>query len=472
MAEKTPAPETTQASILARIVLTGKLVLATPLRIGTGVEGAGSHEADIYVLKDEAGCPFIPGSSLTGVLRAWMTATHGASMAKDFFGDERASRDKNGIQSSLDVRDIPLGNASITLRDGVCLQEGTGTAKKGGKFNYEAVERGANGKLQIVLTLRRYHASRYDAILSAMKDLAGALHSGIHLGSLTSLGFGKAVCPTPHLYVYDFRKGRAAAAAWLCRAPYGETALPEQAERCAPAGTFRVQASFHLRTSLLVRRRTEEKLDGSNLTITAKPLKSGEDFVLPGASLKGVLRHRAAHILRKLDWQEDAIQGYLEDLMGTANDREGTAKKSRLRVEESYLKKQDARATEAAQARMHADRFTGGVIHLFGEKAVWQQGDAPALTIRYEVRPKKDAPSSGDIGLALLLLKDLWLGDVALGGDKSIGRGRLQGHDATFRYWDADGHEQTWTLDEAGRLTAGDAAPLEAWVQELDRSRG
>ena len=77
---------------------------------------------------------------------------------------------------------------------------------------------------------------------------------------------------------------------------------------------------------------------------------------------------------------------------------------------------------------MHADRFTGGVIDLFGEKALWQSDSEPVLTLRYTVwPPQKGEARPGDLGLALLLLKDLWLGDVALGGDQSIGRGRLQG---------------------------------------------
>ena len=122
---------------------------------------------------------------------------------------------------------------------------------------------------------------------------------------------------------------------------------------------------------------------------------------------------------------------------------------------------------------MHADRFTGGVIDLFGEKALWQSDSQPVLTLRYTVwPPQKGEARPGDLGLALLLLKDLWLGDVALGGDQSIGRGRLQGCGAALRYWGADGQEQKWTLAADGRLTAGEAATLESWVQALVQSRG
>jgi len=35
-----------------------------------------------------------------------------------------------------------------------------------------------------------------------------------------------------------------------------------------------------------------------------------------------------------------------------------------------------------------------------------------------------------EAGLLLLILKDLWTGDLAVGGEKSIGRGVFQGHKA------------------------------------------
>lgn len=54
-----------------RLEISGSLTLVTPLRIG-----AGSHDdmnlADITVIKDALGRPFIPGSSFKGVLRSYV----------------------------------------------------------------------------------------------------------------------------------------------------------------------------------------------------------------------------------------------------------------------------------------------------------------------------------------------------------------------------------------------------------------
>jgi len=38
------------------------------------------------------------------------------------------------------------------------------------------------------------------------------------------------------------------------------------------------------------------------------------------------------------------------------------------------------------------------------------------------------------VGLLLLLLKDLWTGDLPLGGESSVGRGRLKGKTASLVY--------------------------------------
>ncbi|MBK9231259.1 MAG: hypothetical protein IPO15_10455 [Anaerolineae bacterium] len=60
------------------------------------------------------------------------------------------------------------------------------------------------------------------------------------------------------------------------------------------------------------------------------------------------------------------------------------------------------------------------------------------------------------MGLLLLVLKDLWTGDLPLGGESSVGRGRLAGRNARVVNRTAD-QETTWELgvDKDGGLTFG-----------------
>lgn len=72
-------------------------------------------------------------------------------------------------------------------------------------------------------------------------------------------------------------------------------------------------------------------------------------------------------------------------------------------------------------------------------------------------------PTDRDVGLLLLLLKDLWSGDLPLGGAASIGHGRLRGVEATL-IW---GKECQWhfSTDADQRLrVAGDQVELERFV--------
>ncbi len=73
----------------------------------------------------------------------------------------------------------------------------------------------------------------------------------------------------------------------------------------------------------------------------------------------------------------------------------------------------------------------------------------------------------------LLLLKDLWTGDLPIGGESSVGRGRLKGLSATLHAPETKEipHEGDWTFEangenvqvaEAGGL---DLSELENWVK-------
>ena len=77
---------------------------------------------------------------------------------------------------------------------------------------------------------------------------------------------------------------------------------------------------------------------------------------------------------------------------------------------------------------------------------------------------QRDIRKDSEIGLLLLLLKDLWTGDLPLGGESSVGRGRLTGEWATATI---DDNEWTFQADETGRLTivGGNPTDLEQYVQ-------
>ena len=115
------------------------------------------------------------------------------------------------------------------------------------------------------------------------------------------------------------------------------------------------------------------------------------------------------------------------------------------------------------QSRVSIDRFTGGALDtaLFNEAPQF----GGAVTLSLELRN----PADHELGLLLLLIKDLWTGDLPIGGEASVGRGRLRGRAARLTLHLPAGEPQRWTLAESGGVLTvdGDVAALERYVAAL-----
>ncbi len=148
-------------------------------------------------------------------------------------------------------------------------------------------------------------------------------------------------------------------------------------------------------------------------------LRSGGQPILPGTSLAGVMRAQARRIATLLRPADHAA--VVRDLFGPRFQGVGphteTPHASRLRIGEAPL----AGARPHRQIRIAVDRFTGAAADtaLFDEEPV-EGGHA---RIRIELRK----PKPGELGLVLLVLKDLLEGYVGVGGTTSVGRGEMRG---------------------------------------------
>jgi len=118
------------------------------------------------------------------------------------------------------------------------------------------------------------------------------------------------------------------------------------------------------------------------------------------------------------------------------------------------------------QSRVKIDRFTGGSFPqaLFSEQPAFG-GDGAGVQIEVALR----APRDPEIGLLLLVLKDLWTGDLPLGGEGGVGRGRLKGQKATLLLQGKE--NKSWTLEQKDGAIAvtgtGSRQELEDYVDAL-----
>ena len=429
------------ASVIGKIMIAGELVLDSALLIGDGAGENPDNKRDIHVLKNRGGKPFVPGTSICGVLREYFARTEPAAVEK-IFGD------LDSMQSSIQIGDVELIDGAIIFRDGVSIDGSTGVGINGGKYDYEAVERGAHGAIKMLVTLRACHER--DAIKNSISRLLKRLELGIEVGALTAKGFGRVHVENLIADFYDFRN-KSDVAAWLMNYPASEKILPSD-DIQSGGDDLIIDADFVMNSSLIVRNYDTREKIGEN-KIHAVSLKSRDDFLIPGTTLKGILRHRAEYILSRLGCPNAA----LDDLMGISN--KALKIKSRFVVDEIYISTENVRA--AVHSRTRVDRFTGGALQgtLFTMKPIWQSTTKPSLKIHFEIRKvKRDA----EVGLALALLRDLWTGLIAIGGEKSVGRGTLSGRGAWISF---DGRH--YELDRDGKIIFGDADEFKRLARTL-----
>ena len=103
-------------------------------------------------------------------------------------------------------------------------------------------------------------------------------------------------------------------------------------------------------------------------------------------------------------------------------------RRSRVRVAESTLSSGDL----SVQGRNTVDRFTGGSLDgsLFDEAPFWpDNSERPNWRLRLSLDLDDDPEHQNpyEIWAVLQAFKDLWLGDLPVGGEIGVGRGVMRG---------------------------------------------
>jgi CRISPR/Cas system CSM-associated protein Csm3 (group 7 of RAMP superfamily) len=430
--------------IRERWVIEGDLVLQTPTHLGNGdTDGV----VDMPLLLDEAtGKALLPGTSLAGALRNYLRERrHGFGQRQPdaaieaLFGGDKG--DDKGSQSSLIVDDALGERPRVELRDGVRIDPVTRTAKidfengkaRGYKYDLQLLEAGTRFPLRMELLVSGNEQELKQTLALALDGLA---KGEIAIGLRKRRGFGECRVTEWRVRRYELEQP-ADLLAWLTEdhADWGyatENRVKAGGSVADLLGVTldaqdkrqlcKIHAEFILDGSLLIRAGFGEQDRGPDTVHLHSARTDGKRKpVLSGTSLAGALRHRAERILRTLD-DTGRAAAMVDDIFGpseiTSDKRKARA--SRLVVKETVI----ANPVDLVQNRIRIDRFTGSVhgTGLFNEQPVFGKNDT-LVTVDLSLRN----PNKAEIGLMLLLLKDLWTGDLPLGGEASIGRGRLKG---------------------------------------------
>jgi CRISPR/Cas system CSM-associated protein Csm3 (group 7 of RAMP superfamily) len=484
-------------SIVERILISGELFLLSPAHFGGAEEDALT---DMPVLLNEVDDrPLLPGTSIAGALRNYLREFEGGDLKpaprkkqnRDLIEDERKLAatilfggfrgDDDGMQSPLIVEDS-VGNLSdFELRDGVSIEPSTRTAKDDQKFDMQLLGAGTSFPLQFELVIRE-HDSRDELLRALATALKGFEESAITMGARKRRGFGKCRVDGWKVRFYDLKTKQglldwlSTNRAWASKDSAKPGSIMEvlEVDRLLEDNRRRatLRATFGIDGTLLIRSGFGD-LDARADTVhlhAARKGKPGGVAVIPGTSWAGILRHRALKIARTVSGDANSqhtATAFVDALFGpseikqkkTFDEAADPVKASRITIEESEIR----HAESLEVTRVAIDRFTGGVFEgaLFTEQPLVGKDDSD-VELTLTLRNPKDA----ELGLLLLLLKDLWTGDLPLGGESGVGRGRLKGREASLRVGDRE-----WSIREKpdGRLQISpDASALEEFVKAFN----
>ncbi len=469
--------------IRERWIISGELELVTPASFSNGDAGG---IVDLPLLTDPlTGEALLTGASLAGALRSYLhqfTASGTTrSPAEILFGGKR--EDADGKQSPLIVEDALGGEPRIELRDGVAIDPTTRTALEAAKYDRELLAAGTVFQIGFELVL---NTQDYEHRARALAQALSGLEEGeIRLGGRKHRGLGQCRVRKWRAWRYDLTMAKGLRG-WLAHDRNGESWEKEQLAPWTGArirewepllatapltderNRFILEGKFAIDGSVLIRAGFEAETAPDTTHLRSQ--RDGEEApILSGTTLAGVIRGQALRIARTVSNKEERARDIVNQLFGYMSQNaaeEEVRVASRVVVDESVI---GGDYKDLVQSRVKIDRFTGGAYEsaLFTEQPIF----GGETTLRWEIKN----PENAEIGLLLLVLKDLWTGWTTIGGEASVGRGRLRGQVAKLHLHQPDGSKQ-WQLEADGNgsitISGDDVQKLNQYVRDFVEAVG
>ncbi len=412
-----------QVSIKAVIFLQLRCTLETPLSIGSGK----SEQTDHDCVLDYDGQPFVPATSICGLLRRGMSDAD-AKRLMGFLHEQGSEASR--LRISDGVFAIDKTTPIIDTRDSVALDERR-VAKDQDKFNYQVIRSGAIFNVDVDFMV--YDGEDIDDFLNPLRRAIGEINEGRHcLGYKSNRGLGR-LCIAARQWVFEGNNRHKSIAFRLGDADAGEGLA---CDLNMDANETREDGGFHTITipakipGTIIVRRFLAMGGGPD----CESLTDGERAVIPGSSLTGAFRHTAGLLLRELGMEKPAIEKALMWMFGyvqVENKRQASPyQKKAIPAEQppaawasavSFPEVKINGGQNYTLTRTKVDRFTGSAAYraLFTNRI--HHGGKTSL--QFNIR---GAGLEWAVGLFLLVMRDVDEGLTPLGGEVSVGRGLLK----------------------------------------------
>ena len=435
--------------LLARVIVE----CTTPLAIGSGEK---EIDTDAAVAQDANGMPYIPGTSIAGVVRSFMDNEE----AETFFGNSDKEKGKGSevrfsegriLDSSSKVVD-GLNNEATSdplLRNYTALPwrqhvriSHKGTAADKGKFDEEIVIKGTRFCFEIEVLSRDNDVTVFNKILKVLKNEGFRLGSGSRngFGAMTVIELKESILDLTNeedLLLYIGKPSDLQSSAdwqgWKTVEMENNTA-----EYVKYSLVLKPYGFFIFGSGLPSINGNES--DPNISPVTERMIVWSQDgrgtlseryILIPGSSVKGAIRHRTAyHFNKKIglfaeDVNVNMTSSEDEPLHKLFGNVEGKSiSKGKVLFQDVYLTPE--RGTGKNLSHIKIDRITGGVYGsaLFFEEVT----DASDCTYCCDILVEKGALEDKDIKYAFeAAISDVCTGLLPLGGAVNRGNGMFIG---------------------------------------------
>lgn len=429
---------------------------ATPLAVGTGK--SCDILTDAPVAKDVNGLPYIPATSIAGVLRHAMGLAVDQTEGNPFgYISKSDDNDDSGHGSDIIFTDAVMVGKNGKALDGIqdidwndefyryfqdlpvrqhVRIDHKGTAENNGKFDNEVVYKGTRFVFEIELMSEKDDKEHIEKAIEHLR------YSTLRIGGGTRKGYGK-------LSIVD------------CRQASLNLSNPEDLEKYLNkssslaedwAGFTKISVIESLDYSKWTHYQLKLKpldffmfssgmgdSDADNVYVSEYVVSRGESVdsnkrvLIPGSSVKGAIAHRTAYHYNKIKgnfaWKQNP-----KEITGSNNEAvaaifgekksDNTFTRGRILIDDVIKGQAEPKSKPFFHNKI--DQFTGGTMDgaLFQEKVIYDKDTEYTFNIYVE----KDALNDDDIKKAFVQsLRDICTGLLPLGGITNRGNGIFTG---------------------------------------------
>lgn len=450
---------------LARIVIEA----ATPLAVHAGEKVV---QTDAIVIRDVNGLPYIPGSSIAGVIRhAWKDVGNDVDILFGFQKNSKPEKENepDGMGSRIIFSEARILNSQGQVVDGLKPDEidkdpllcqyadlpirqhvridHRGVAADSGKFDEQVVFAGTRFCFEMEMIGNKSETETFNQLLAILNQ------STFRLGGGSRKGFGKITIKEIRYnelsisdkYYLEKSSNMEESKGWYKEEPLTlkENDQQYQYYQLRPEDFFLFGSGFGDDDADMTPVK-EQKVEWENNIGTLKDY----EYLIPASSVKGALAHRTAFHYNQLDEffadgkSEEEIEAHtgtnneaVRLLFGCEGDEKGEGKqRGNVLISDMFIKT----AQDKTLNHVAIDRFTGGAIDgaLFSEKAAyWYSDNESDYPLRLEILidektiDKMDKTKVKEKALKAfnMALDDLCNGLLPLGGGVNRGHGIFNG---------------------------------------------